>query len=156
MSQVALIPGTQNEAIHTNDIITTYPSPSNYSMCCSQLMSKPVRSQGRQLLTQVNSPLLSIKSLYIVRTHNNRMLCMYFLTISGSQYFVCRPTWNFTCFLSAIQACNWYSHNHVHRRWEGQLLCQVCDSLYCKKNMKADTMVLGWVSLPATLSKYLI
>ena len=38
MPQVALIPGTLNEAIHTNDIITTYHSPSNYSVYCSQLM----------------------------------------------------------------------------------------------------------------------
>ena len=38
MPQVALIPGTQNEAIHTNDINTTYPSPSYYRVCCSQLM----------------------------------------------------------------------------------------------------------------------
>ena len=64
----------------------------------------PVRPKGSQLLTQVSSTLLSINALHIVRTHNNRMLCMYILTITSSQYFVC--TRNFTCFISAVQACN--------------------------------------------------
>ena len=63
MPQVALIPGTQNEAIHTNDIITTNPSRSNYSVYGSRLNEKPSEISGSQLLTQVNSTLLSINCI---------------------------------------------------------------------------------------------
>ena len=100
---------------------------------------------------------------------------MYFLTIMCSQYFVC--TWNFTCLISAVQACKLIFtlilfagddediyfvgsviHAIVRRIWRLRLwFCtgwaypQLCLNIWYKLGLANDFSNLIWEALPIVL-----